>query len=131
MPRVFIVLILASLMVSCISRNVVVFDSLKDAKSCTLLKAKSKDYNFIIENLVSDELVSKMIAKHGEEKWKARFIKDKLENLPFYFSWLKKAVPKIFEEKVSIYGEHGCYAVFIKEGGGYKLLDFGQNISSM
>ena len=95
------------------------------------LKAKAREYDYIIDNLLGRELVDLMIARHGKDNWRARLRESKLESLPFYFGWLKNCDVRNEGNKVILTGEAGCHATFINVEGRYLLLDVGQKITSM
>ena len=103
----------------------------KEAMAIARKKAKAGEYDYIMDHMLSKELVNNLVRKHGAEKWRAAFKKEKLERLPYYFGWLKNCKVKTSGEKVFLSGQHGCYAEYVKVAGGYLLLDFGQRLTSM
>ena len=94
-------------------------------------KAKAGEYAYIMDNMLAQEFVDKMIGKYGTADWRKEFQEGELARLPFYFGWLEKCEVKTSGDKVFLRGQHGCYAVFLKVKGRYLILDFGQRITSM
>jgi len=103
----------------------------KEAMAIARKKAKAGEYDYIMDHMLSKELVGDMIRKHGAEKWRAAFKKERLERLPYYFGWLKNGTVKTSGEKVFLSGQHGCYAEYVKVGSVYLIVDFGQRFTSM
>ena len=103
----------------------------QQAMTVLRLRAKAQDYGYITDNLLAPELVKAQKAEHGEDSWRTNLQKDMLENLPFYFGWLKNCDVRRYGNKTYLSGEAGCYATFIEVENRYLLLDAGQHITSM
>ena len=102
-----------------------------EAMEIATKKAKAREYDYIIDNMLAKEFTDKLIDKYGAANWREKLRKEKLENLPYYFGWLKKCTIETFGDKVFITGQHGCYAEYVKAENGYLLLGFGQRLTSM
>lgn len=111
--------------------TVEVGSTVKEAMAIAQQKAKARQYDYIIDHMLAQELVDKMIGKYGAEHWKKKFQEDRLSSLRYYFGWLKKHRVRTSGDKIIVMGQHGCYAVFVKVKGKCLILDFGQRIKSM
>lgn len=94
------------------------------------LKTDEKKYDFILDNLLAPEYIKVLKKKYGND-WRESFKKEKLSSLSYYFGWLKNAQVSKIKNKVTLKGQHGCFAVFTKTGKRWLLNDFGQNLFSM
>jgi hypothetical protein len=101
------------------------------AMDAALLKAKTGEFDYIINHLLSAELTERMKTKYGASLWREKFTKDELKSIPFYFSWLKNPKVTQTENEIKLCGQQGCHATFILIDGQYLLHDFGQKIDSM
>ena len=104
--------------------------TLKETMALATKKAKAKQYDYIIDHLLSKECKTDMARKHGADKWKDK-CRENLKTLPFYFGWMKKHSTRVFGDKIIVTGEHGCHAEYLKVGDSYMIVNFGQHISSM
>lgn len=105
--------------------------TLKGTMAFAVKKAKAGQYDYIMDNLLSKECVNDLTRKYGKDKWREKFLKDKLESLPYYFGWLKKANIRTFGDKTVLTGGPKCHAEYVKVGGRYLIVNFGQCLTSM
>lgn len=96
--------------------------TVEDFMAALVTRAKQGNSKYIINHMISSKLQADLIEGNNI---------DRLKSLPYYFGWLKDAMPQVNGREIRISGQHGCYAVFIKEDGRYFLHDFGQKITSM
>ena len=111
--------------------KVIIGSTIKEAMAIARTKAKAGEYDFIMDHMLSKELINGLIRKHGVEKWRAEFKEGELKQLPYYFGWLKSCGSRTFGNKTILTGQHGCYAEYVKVGDVYLIVTFGQRITSM
>ena len=102
-----------------------------ETKGTVFHKPHPNHNHYIIDHLLSKGLLAAARKRYGEENWRQKLRKDRLELLPYYFGWMEKRTVKVKGNRVSLKGQHGCYAEFIQVGSKYFLHDFGQRITSM
>ena len=103
----------------------------QQAMAAALARAKADDTDYIADHMLAPAYVQTLIAKYGKDDWKAKFKKDKLTHLPYYYGWLENPRITTSGDTTTIRGAHGCYATFITIKGKVRLGDFGQSLSSM
>ncbi|MBT3198817.1 MAG: hypothetical protein HN350_02780 [Phycisphaerales bacterium] len=105
--------------------------TIKEAMSIARAKAKSGEYDFIIDNMLSEECINDVIRKFGKDKWREKIKQEGLKRLPYYYGWMKNPSARTFGDKTILTGQHGCYAEYVKVGDAYLIVDFGQRLTSM
>jgi len=117
---------------SCITGEIVrnPATSWETAVSIATEKAKKRHYKHIIHNMLAPEYANNLQAEYGTD-WEKIFQKNKLEQLPYFYGWLKGGKVISQGNQTLIQGQFGCYANFTRIDGKYFIADFGQNITSM
>jgi len=104
----------------------------EDAFALALAKAKAGEVDHILDHMLAPSFVDKMIGAYGKDAWRDKCRENKLKKLPYFYGWCSKTrTVKVDGDKVVVNGEHGCYAMFYKIDGVFRLGDFGQTITSM
>lgn len=133
MKTIYALLVILFIAASCENTKKPALDlsTWQKTRDIALEKAKAADYDFIIDHLVSQEMIDAMIEQYGAENWRAEFQSRNLRSLSYYFGWMNNPTVETSGDRVYLVGQHDCHASFINVDGRYLFLDFGQRITSM